>query len=61
MQHFVLIFIVFELTHSNTAVSGIILSFMIPALLFSLITGVFVDRWNKKNILFSTNILRGVF
>lgn len=61
MQHFVLIFVIFELTHSNTAVSGIILSFTIPAILFSLITGVFVDRWNKKNILFSTNILRGVF
>lgn len=61
MQHFVLIFIVYKLTHSNTAVSGIILSFIIPAILFSLITGVFVDRWNKKNILFSTNILRGIF
>jgi len=61
MQHFVLIFVIFELTHSNTAVSGIILSFTVPAILFSLITGVFVDRWNKKNILFSTNILRGVF
>lgn len=61
MQHFVLIFVIFELTHSNTAVSGIILSFTIPAVLFSLITGVFVDRWNKKNILFSTNILRGIF
>ena len=61
MQHFVLIFIVYSLTRSNTAVSGIILSFTVPALLFSLITGVFVDRWNKKNILLLTNILRGVF
>ena len=61
MQHFVLIFVIFELTHSNTAVSGIILSFTIPAVLFSLITGVFVDRWNKKNILFLTNVLRGIF
>jgi len=61
MQHFVLIFVIFALTRSNTAVSGIILSFTIPAILFSLITGVFVDRWNKKNILFLTNILRGVF
>ena len=60
-QHFVMIFVIFALTHSNTAVSGIILSFTIPAILFSLITGVFVDRWNKKNILFLANILRGVF
>ncbi|HSX40658.1 MAG TPA: MFS transporter [Candidatus Saccharimonadales bacterium] len=60
MQHFVLIFLIYELTHSNTAVSGIILSFTIPAILFSLLAGVFVDRWNKKTVLFTTNFLRGV-
>lgn len=61
MQHFVLIFVIYELTHSNTAVSGVILSFTIPALLFSFVTGVFVDRWNKKSILIVTNLLRGFF
>lgn len=59
MQHFVLIFLVYELTHANTAVSGIILSFTIPAVLFSLISGVYVDRWNKKTVLFTTNLVRG--
>lgn len=61
MQHFVLIFVIYELTRSNTAVSGVILSFTIPALLFSFITGVYVDRWNKKRVLFTTNLLRGLF
>lgn len=61
MQHFVLIFLVFDLTQSNTAVSGIILSFTIPAILFSLISGVYVDRWNKKKVLIITNLLRGLF
>ena len=61
MQHFVLIFVIYELTLSNTAVSGVILSFTIPAILFSLIGGVYVDRWNKKRVLFMTNLLRGVF
>ncbi len=60
MQHFVLIFVVFELTKSNTAVSGIILSFTIPALLFSLVSGMYVDRWNKKSVLFYTNLIRGL-
>src|SRR3989344_5685523 len=52
MQHFVLIFIIYGFTRSNTAVSGMILSFMIPAVLFSVIYGVYVDRWNKKKVLF---------
>ncbi|MEK7534742.1 MAG: MFS transporter [Patescibacteria group bacterium] len=59
MQHFVLIFIIYALTHSNTAVSGLILSFTIPAILFSVITGVYVDRWSKKKVLFFTNLMRG--
>lgn len=61
MQHFVLIFLIYEITKSNTAVSGIILSFSIPAVLFSLISGVYVDRWNKKWVLIAANFLRGVF
>lgn len=58
MQHFVLIFIIYGLTRSNTAVSGMILSFMIPAVLFSVITGVLVDRWNKKKVLLYTHLIR---
>lgn len=60
MQHFVLIFIIYTLTRSNTAVSGLILSFTIPAILFSLISGVYVDRWKKKTVLLYTNLIRGI-
>lgn len=60
MQHFVLIFIIYGFTHSNTAVSGMILSFMVPAVLFSVISGVYVDRWNKKRVLLFTHLIRGV-
>lgn len=59
MQHFVLIFLIYGLTRSNTAVSGIILSFTIPAIFLSILSGVYVDRWNKKKVLFLTNLLRG--
>jgi MFS family permease len=58
MQHFVLIFIIYGLTHSNTAVSGMILSFMIPAILFSVFSGIYVDRWNKKKVLLITHLIR---
>ncbi len=60
MQHFVLIFVIYSLTHSNTAVSGMILSFMIPAVFLSVIAGVYVDRWNKKKILLSAHIIRAM-
>lgn len=60
MQHFVLIFVIYSLTRSNTAVSGMILSFMIPAVLFSVITGVFVDRWNKKKVILYAHLIRAV-
>lgn len=60
MQNFVLIFIVYGITHSNTAVSGIVLSFTIPAVFLSLVSGVYVDRWDKKKVLFFTNLIRGL-
>ena len=60
MQHFVLIFIIFEITHSNTAVSGLILSFLIPSVLLSVIAGVYVDRWNKKKVLVYAHLIRGI-
>lgn len=58
MQHFVLIFIIYGITRSNTAVSGMILSFMIPAVLLSVVTGIYVDRWNKKKVLLYTHLIR---
>lgn len=46
--------------HSNLGVSLPSLAFGIPALLFSLIFGMFVDRNIKKNILTFSNITRGL-
>jgi MFS family permease len=58
--NFFLIFTVYQLTHSNTAVSGIVLSFTIPAIFFGSVAGVFVDRWNKKYVLIITNSIRAL-
>lgn len=39
-------------------VSAIMIAFTIPAILFGSIAGVFVDRWSKKAVLTSSNLLR---
>lgn len=58
MVNFVLIIVAYKISNSNAAVSGIVLSFTIPAILFGMVAGVFVDRWNKKTVLFATNAIR---
>lgn len=47
-------------TQPNTAVSLLILSFLVPAVLFSAVAGVFVDRIDRRLILIATNVLRGI-
>jgi MFS family permease len=45
---------------SSSAVSALLLSFLLPAIIFSAIAGVFVDRVDKRHLLIVTNILRGI-
>src|SRR6185437_15369125 len=56
--NFFLIFTVYSVSHSNTAVSGIVLTFTIPAILFGSIAGAYVDRWDKKKVLIITTSIR---
>ncbi len=58
--NFYLILLVFSLTKSNTAVSIVVLTITVPAILFGVLAGVYVDRWNKKKVLFTVNILRAL-
>src|SRR5450756_2139225 len=44
---------------SSSAVSALFLSFLLPAIIFSAIAGVFVDRVDKRHMLLVTNVLRG--
>ena len=44
---------------SKIAISILLLSFLVPAILFSAIAGVFVDRVDKRHMLLVTNVLRG--
>jgi MFS family permease len=50
---------VFGLTGSNTSVSILLLTFLVPAVVFGAVAGVFVDMFDRRWILISTNVLRG--
>lgn len=60
MLNFILVIVAFGLTKSSTAVSGIVLAFTIPAILFGMLAGVYVDRWDKKRVLLVTTLIRFV-
>jgi MFS family permease len=60
MVIFGLTVIISKSTGSTTAVSALILTFLLPAVAFSALAGVFVDRLDRRKVLISTNILRGL-
>ncbi len=49
---------VFSLTRSSTSVSLLILSFLVPAVIFGAVAGVYVDRLDRRLILVTTNAVR---
>ncbi len=51
--------IIYAASGSNSAVSVLLLSFLLPAIVFSAMAGVFVDRVDKRHMLLVTNVLRG--
>jgi MFS family permease len=51
---------VYSLTGSTSAVSLLILTFLVPAVLLSAVAGVYVDRLDRRLILIVTNLLRAV-
>ena len=59
MVIFGLTVIIAKSTGSTTAVSALILTFLVPAVLFSAVAGVYVDRLDRRLVLIVTNLLRG--
>ena len=49
---------IYSLTRSNSAVSLLLLTFLVPGVLFSALAGVYVDRLDRRLILVATNLLR---
>ena len=57
---FVLLILILEKTDSSIAGSGLIISMAAPAVVFGLVSGVLVDRWDKRNVMLLTSALRAV-
>lgn len=60
MVIFGLTVIISKSTGSTTAVSALILTFLVPAVVFSAVAGVYVDRLDRRTVLIVTNVLRGI-
>ena len=51
---------VHDTTESDTAVAVLLLTFLVPAVLFSTLGGVLVERSNAKTIMLATNVVRAI-
>lgn len=60
MLTYVLTLRIYQSTGSNTQVSILVLSIAVPALLFGMIAGVYVDRMENKVVLVFCNVLRTI-
>lgn len=60
MMLFVLAIRAYQITGTNTAVSGLFLTYGIPSLVFGMLAGVFVDHLDKRAVLSATSIVRSV-
>src|SRR6266852_1319752 len=45
--------------HSSTLLSVAVLTLIIPSVIFGVLAGVYVDRWDKRTVLIGTNLIRG--
>lgn len=59
-SNYALIILISEVTGSTTLIGVALIAFSLPAVLFGAPAGVFVDRRNKKRVLFYSNCLRAV-
>jgi len=52
--------VVFRATGANTAIAVLILTFLVPAVAFSALAGVLVERSDARLIMLATNVLRAI-
>jgi MFS family permease len=55
---FTLLVLVLNKTNSSTDTSILVLSYVVPSVLFGMVAGVLVDRWRKRSVLIATNAVR---
>src|SRR5438067_13518221 len=54
-----IVVLVQQLSHSSTQLSLAVLTLIIPSVIFGVLAGVYVDRWDKRTVLIATNLIRG--
>lgn len=59
-SNYAVLVLIEETTHSTTLIGLAIICFSLPAVLFGAPAGVFVDHWNKRLVLWSSNCLRAL-
>lgn len=51
-------FEIFRQTGSTLATGAMVLSFLVPSILFGSVAGVFVDRWDRRRLMVAVNLLQ---
>ena len=54
-----IVILVQQRSHSSTQLSLAVLTLIIPSVVFGVLAGVYVDRWDKRLVLIATNLIRG--
>jgi MFS family permease len=54
-----IIVLVQDRSKSSTQLSLAVLTLIIPSVVFGVLAGVYVDRWDKRSVLIATNVIRG--
>jgi len=49
-----------DLTRSPTTIAGVAIALRLPWLLFALVAGALVDRWDRRRVMWITDTFRGV-
>src|SRR2546422_3747974 len=54
-----IVVLVQQRSNSSTQLSLAVLTLIIPSVIFGVLAGVYVDRWDKRAVLIGTNLIRG--
>ncbi|MCL4559466.1 MAG: MFS transporter [Chloroflexi bacterium] len=55
-----LIIVINQVSGSTAALAGITIAIALPQLIFGLLAGVYVDRWDRRRVMIASDILRGL-
>jgi len=60
LHYIALVVLVFQLTGRGLAVSGLVAAEIVPVLLLGPVAGVVIDRFNRKNVLIVSDVVRAL-